>query len=317
MKAIGRIAVGALVLGFMAEGAAAQMPGVPVDFAPASNGISITALFGRGLNENSGKANSVGGELTYGGEQFFVVYEDGKPIGFVRKMKNTRTDTFPWQAFRYKNTFKGDGTDEYELLGSTYSSLGKKLVVDAVATGKKLANDHDTFMRESVEEAASKFPVKCMECGKKFKTASMLPTCPKCKGSDVEPDYDAPRARKSYRESVEEDCASALVMMVDLAARAENVLVDRQRSDCKPAATESVVFANADDAKSSLANAENFVLIDSESPRPDFMQAAHDERLSSLKTCEETNGAAPCKIGEIILEAPADSGSAEIWRREK
>jgi hypothetical protein len=120
-----------------------------------------------------------------------------------------------------------------------------------------------------------------------------------------------------YHFTSEEDCASALVMMVDLAARAENVLVDRQRSDCKPAATESVVFANADDAKSSLANAENFVLIDSESPRPDFMQAAHDERLSSLKTCEETNGAAPCKIGEIILEAPADSGSAEIWRREK
>jgi hypothetical protein len=56
----------------MAQGAAAQMPGVPVDFAPASMGVSITALFGRGINENSGKANSLGAEITYGGQQFFV-----------------------------------------------------------------------------------------------------------------------------------------------------------------------------------------------------------------------------------------------------
>jgi hypothetical protein len=120
-----------------------------------------------------------------------------------------------------------------------------------------------------------------------------------------------------YHFTSEDDCARALVMMVDLAARADNVLVDRQKSDCKPAATESVVFASADDARSSLANTENFVLIDGESPPPDFMQAAHEERLASLKSCEETNGAAPCKIGEIILEAPEDPGSAEIWRREK
>ena len=27
----------------------------------------------------------------------------------------------------------------------------------------------------------------CLECGRKFKTKSMLPTCPKCGGGDVEP----------------------------------------------------------------------------------------------------------------------------------
>jgi hypothetical protein len=120
-----------------------------------------------------------------------------------------------------------------------------------------------------------------------------------------------------YHFTNEEDCASALVMMVDLAARADNVLVDRQRSDCKPAATESVVFADANDAQSSLANSEDFVLIDSDSPPPDFMRAAHDERLASLKSCDETNGVAPCKIGQIILEAPVDAGDAQVWRREK
>ena len=31
-----------------------------------------------------------------------------------------------------------------------------------------------------------KIKVVCMECGKKFSTGSMLPTCPKCKGGDIE-----------------------------------------------------------------------------------------------------------------------------------
>jgi len=33
-----------------------------------------------------------------------------------------------------------------------------------------------------------KFPVICLECGKKFKTSSYLPECPKCNGSDIELD---------------------------------------------------------------------------------------------------------------------------------
>jgi predicted nucleic acid-binding Zn-ribbon protein len=34
------------------------------------------------------------------------------------------------------------------------------------------------------------FAVICLECGKRFTTRSMLPTCPRCGGSDIEP---APR----------------------------------------------------------------------------------------------------------------------------
>mgnify|MGYP001819983712 CR=1 FL=1 len=45
-----------------------------------------------------------------------------------------------------------------------------------------------------------------------------------------------------YHFTNEEDCARALVVMVDLAARAENILVDRQRSNCSPGAKESVVY---------------------------------------------------------------------------
>ncbi len=120
-----------------------------------------------------------------------------------------------------------------------------------------------------------------------------------------------------YHFTNEEDCARALVLMVDLAARADNILVDRQRSNCSPGAKESVVYADADGAKKSLANSEDFVLINGKAPPPDFTQVAHAERLESLKTCEETQGAVPCKIGEIILESPADTPTTEIWRREK
>ena len=34
-----------------------------------------------------------------------------------------------------------------------------------------------------------KISVECLECGKKFKTASMFPNCPKCKGVDIDLDY--------------------------------------------------------------------------------------------------------------------------------
>ena len=120
-----------------------------------------------------------------------------------------------------------------------------------------------------------------------------------------------------YQFTNEDDCASALVQLVDLAARSENVIVDRQKSNCRAAAKESVVYADADAATASLAGNDDFVLIDGKAPPPDFMQAAHEERLASLKTCEETNGVAPCRIGDIILEAPAEASQSQVWRRDK
>jgi len=120
-----------------------------------------------------------------------------------------------------------------------------------------------------------------------------------------------------YQFTSEDDCASALVQLVDLAARAENVIVDRQRSNCRAAARESVVYADADAARASLAASDDFVLIDGKSPPPDFVQVAHEERLASLKSCEETNGIAPCKIGDIILEAAAEEPGAPVWRRDQ
>ena len=38
------------------------------------------------------------------------------------------------------------------------------------------------LQRASIES----MKVECLECGRKFKTTSMVPSCPKCKSSDIE-----------------------------------------------------------------------------------------------------------------------------------
>ena len=56
-------------------------------------------------------------------------------------------------------------------------------------------------------------------------------------------------------------------------------------------------------------------------PGPDDAQiaatrVAHEDRLADLKTCEETGGVAPCKIGEIIIEG-ARGEPVDVWRRDQ
>jgi hypothetical protein len=119
-----------------------------------------------------------------------------------------------------------------------------------------------------------------------------------------------------YHFTSEEDCADALTQLVELASHADNVIVNRERSNCRPAARQSTVYASADEAKQQLGGGENFALIDGKKTEPDFTQSAHAERLARTKTCEETGGVAPCKIGEIILEEASESSRGEVWRRQ-
>ena len=72
MKTIVRISLGVLALGLVANEAAAQLAGLPVNYAPAAAGVTIGGMFGRGLNDASGKANSAGGMLSYGANMFWV-----------------------------------------------------------------------------------------------------------------------------------------------------------------------------------------------------------------------------------------------------
>jgi len=73
MKTIVRLSLAVLALGLMADVASAQLTGLPAyNYVPAAAGVTVSGMFGRGLNNASGKANSAGGMVTYGAEMFWV-----------------------------------------------------------------------------------------------------------------------------------------------------------------------------------------------------------------------------------------------------
>jgi len=73
MKVVSRISIGALALAAFAAPAAAQLSGLPAyNYAPAPVGVTVSGMFGKGLNDASGKTSSVGGMLTYGANMFWV-----------------------------------------------------------------------------------------------------------------------------------------------------------------------------------------------------------------------------------------------------
>lgn len=119
-----------------------------------------------------------------------------------------------------------------------------------------------------------------------------------------------------YRFASQGDCDRALGQMLDYAERADNVLVNRQKSTCRAAALESKVYASGEEANPARGASEGFVLIEGKEPPADFMQVAHQERLGNLQECEQTGGAAPCKIGQIIIE-PASEKRLEVWKRQR
>ena len=111
-------------------------------------------------------------------------------------------------------------------------------------------------------------------------------------------------------------CEVALVQMLDVAARVDNVIVNREGSHCRTATREIKVFASAEDAAGQFEGAENLAMLEVDDPPPDFTQSAHQERLKNLHNCDEVAGVAPCKIGEIIIEAAAKTESSGVWRRQ-
>jgi len=114
----------------------------------------------------------------------------------------------------------------------------------------------------------------------------------------------------------EDDCNRALVQMIDIAAGAENVIVSRDNSHCRPAAIEADVFSSVEDANAYFAGTEGWgVLIGDEQPA-DFTQTAHQDRLKDLHECADVANVAPCRVGEIIIEAAADSRKTEVWQQQ-
>ena len=114
----------------------------------------------------------------------------------------------------------------------------------------------------------------------------------------------------------ESDCQVALQQLLTLKEESANVIVNRQASGCAPSAREREAFVSVE-----AINEANKDTIGWKVPAPEDADAAatriaHKDRLENLKTCEETKGVAPCKIGEIIIEGAEDGEPVDVWRRD-
>lgn len=120
-----------------------------------------------------------------------------------------------------------------------------------------------------------------------------------------------------YQFVAEDDCNRALTQMIDVAAGAENVIVSRDNSHCRAAAIESEIFSSVAEANKFFAGTEGWGVLTGDEEPADFTQSAHQDRLKNLHECAEVANVAPCKVGEIIIEAAADGKKTEVWQQQK
>ena len=110
------------------------------------------------------------------------------------------------------------------------------------------------------------------------------------------------------------DCEVALQELVTLKSQFDNVIVNRQKSGCAVTARESESFASLEEAKAA-SNSENWREVVPEATAASL--EPHNERLKKLKTCEDTQGIAPCKSGSIIVESSVPGREVEVWRSQE
>lgn len=109
------------------------------------------------------------------------------------------------------------------------------------------------------------------------------------------------------------DCEYALEQLVTMKDTLDHVIVDHGKSGCAVSAREAGTFASVEEIRES--NSDSWHEPENVDQRRAVVNEAHQKRLDDLKPCSETDGAAPCKIGQIIVEE-ATGASVEVWRRE-
>jgi hypothetical protein len=111
------------------------------------------------------------------------------------------------------------------------------------------------------------------------------------------------------------DCEVALQQLVSLKKESDNVIVDEQRSGCAPSARQGEVFSSVAAAEAALSDQDGWRAPPTAGTEPTNSMASHEERLNKLKSCDETDGHGPCKVGDIIIEGEAQQ--VEVWRRDQ
>ena len=109
------------------------------------------------------------------------------------------------------------------------------------------------------------------------------------------------------------DCEFALEQLVSLKEESEKVIVNSERSNCVSVARQRDVFESFE-AISQAFDAD-WVAPQTGETELNARQISHRGRLDEMQSCEETEGIAPCKVGDIIMEG-AEGDSVEVWRRD-
>ena len=109
------------------------------------------------------------------------------------------------------------------------------------------------------------------------------------------------------------DCEAALEELVELKEASPNIIVNGDKSSCRPSAREHETFANLAEVSGTVADKSDWQEPKTAPADPYELRKRYEDRLAGLKTCEETNGIAPCKMGEIIIEG-ATGEPVEVWR---
>ena len=109
-----------------------------------------------------------------------------------------------------------------------------------------------------------------------------------------------------------DDCEYAYEQLVTMKDELDNVIIDRARSGCTTSASQVGAYETIDSV--AAASDDDWRMPTSTEQRRVEVNSQHRARLQQVKTCEETGGRAPCKIGEIIVEE-ATGDSVEVWRK--
>lgn len=111
------------------------------------------------------------------------------------------------------------------------------------------------------------------------------------------------------------ECEAALVELIALKDQLPNTIVDRQGSGCAPTARQTEVYPSVDAVQAASAG-EPWRDPDA-AAGPATSALPHAERLATLQSCDESQGVAPCRLGDIIVEATGDGKPVEVWRSER
>jgi len=112
------------------------------------------------------------------------------------------------------------------------------------------------------------------------------------------------------------DCEVALQQLVSLKQESEKVIIDPDKASCTPSARQQRVYPSPDSVREASNDAANWKAPDQSAQGADDERAVYEQRLASLPFCNEEGVMAPCRVGDIIIEAEGSGEPVEVWRRD-